>query len=148
MAAASGATMIVHAQDILVEHSGSQRPCTLWVWLRSQDLDTASEDDLRMLVDATRGSTRFSIMLHRLGPRFEVRQDISAAIYAHADTPPPALPVLTEHLASGALFVWVDGERRLASDKAAALLHDALRWCADDYHDLMAEFQEHLEAAV
>ena len=140
--------MIAHANDILVERSGSDKAITMWVWLRSQDVDTAREDDLRMLVDATRESARYSILLHALGPRFEIRQDISAAVNAHADTLPPALPVLSEHLASGALFVWVDRERRLAADQAVALLQEALRWCAPDYHDLLAEFQEHLEAAA
>ena len=140
--------MIVHAHDILVERSGSARPCSLWVWLRGQDLDTASEDDLRMLVDASGDAPCYSIVVHRLGGRFEIRQDISAAVRTHAETLPAALPILTEHFASGALFVWVEQERRLSPDRAVALLQDALRWCADDYHDLLEEFQEHLEAGV
>jgi hypothetical protein len=140
--------MIVHAHDILVERSGSARPCSLWVWLRGQDLDTASEGDLRMLVDASGDGPGYSIVVHRLGGRFEVRQDITDAVRTHAETLPPALPILTGHLASGALFVWVEQERRLSPDRAVALLQDALRWCADDYHDLLEEFQEHLEAGV
>ena len=141
--------MITYANDILVERPGAEGPCTMWVWLRSADLDTASADDLRMLVDATRNQCpRFSIEIHRLGARFAIQQDISAAVCAHAEAMPRALPVLVEHVASGALFVWVDNERRLDPQRAVALLKEALRWCADDYHDLLGEFQEQLEAAV
>lgn len=140
--------LISHANDILVEHNDSGHPSTLWVWLRHQDLDPGSEDDLHMLVDATRKQCpRFSVLLHRLGSRFELRQDISAAVVAHADTLPAALPVLTEHLASGNVFVLVDGLLRMPAAKASAVFKEALRWCAADYGDLLPEFQDHLEAA-
>ena len=141
--------LVSHAADILVEHAGSERPCTLWVWLRGQDLDTASEEDLHMLVDATRDRCpRFSVLLQRLGSHFELRQDISAAVCAHADNLPPALPVLNEHLASGAVFVWVEQSRRMPAAQASAIFQQALHWCAHDYSDLLAEFQEQLEAAA
>jgi hypothetical protein len=140
-----------YLNDILVESygSGAERPCSMWVWLRHQGLDCSSEEDLRMLVDATRPNCpRYSVLIHRLGPRTELRQDITAAVYAHAEILPPALPVLTEHLTSGALFVFVDGERRLPAAKASSLFKEALRWCAADYSDLLPEFQDHLEAAI
>lgn len=141
--------LVSHAPDILVEQAGSGRPCSLWVWLRGQDLDTSSEEDLHMLVDATRDRCpRFSILLHRLGTRFELRQDITPALIAHADTLPAALPVLAEHVTSGALFVWIDQSRRMPAARASAIFQQALHWCAHDYSDLLAEFQEQLEAAA
>ena len=147
MGAMSG-SLISYADDILVEASGAEPARSVWVWLRSQDLDTSSADDLRMLVDASGGGRVFSVVLHELGSRFKIRQNISDAVYAHAEALPPALPVLVEHLASGALFVWIDNERRLGAERSVALLKEALRWCADDYHDLLDEFQAQLEAAV
>jgi hypothetical protein len=141
--------LVSYASDILVDHytdSGQRR--TLWVWLRHQDLDPGSEDDLHMLVDAERkNGPRYSILLHSLGSRFELRQDITHAVNAHADTLPPVLPVLTEHLASGNVFVMVDGFLRMPADQTSAIFQEALRWCAPDYSDLLAEFQDHLEAA-
>jgi hypothetical protein len=139
--------MVSHASDILVERAGAEQPCTLWLWLRGQDLDPASEQDLHMLVDATRDQCpRFSVLLKRLGSRFELRQDITSALHAHADAVPPVLPVLPEHLANGDVFVWIDHFRRIPAAQAAALFKEALRWCAHDYSDLMGEFQEQLES--
>lgn len=141
--------LVSHAADILVEQAGTGHSCTLWLWLRSQDLDPGSEEDLHMLVDATRDQCpRFSVLLRSLGARFELRQDITSAMHARPATLPPALPLLAEHLASGAVFVWVDQSRRMPAPQASSIFQQALRWCAHDYSDLPAEFQEQLEAAA
>lgn len=142
-------SLVVWANDILVEDYGPEPPRTLWVCLRSQDLDTADAQSLRWLLDTPAPPyKRCSILVHALGSRFEIRQDITAPLYAHADAMPATLPVLTEHFASGALFVWDENKRQLHPERAVALLTEALRWCADDYHDLLEEFQEQLEAAA
>lgn len=140
--------LVHHAHEILVERSGALAACSLWVLLRGYDVDMACEADLHMIVDATRASgecLRFSMLIESLGSHYEIRQDISAAVFAHADALPPGLPVLAEHFASGALFVWKGGTLRIPPQQAAAIFKEALSWCADDYSDLLAEFRDLLE---
>ena len=53
------------------------------------------------------------MLLRSLGSRFEWREDITSAMYARSATLPPALPLPTEPLGSGAVVVQVDQSRRI-----------------------------------
>lgn len=133
------------SQSITLHIPGEPGAINFWVWLRGQGMNPADDDDIRLLAPWLRERcASFSRARQALGDGLMLHQDVTAAALAAEEA--IDLPVLREHVESGALFVGdLDGNRLLAPTEAGRLFVEALRWCDADYHDLMPEFADLVE---
>lgn len=138
--------LVAHVHDILVRFSDG-RQTSLWVVLRGQDVNPADEDEIRMVVDflRQRDPPRFSVCRARFGGGYELHQDVGEAVARHEF--PDSLLVIADNFRNGGLFVTDrDGSRVLDSAQAFHLFKEALRWCDDEYSDLLPEFADQIDA--